>query len=300
MEQRERFRGCLLGLAVGDALGMTVENWPRGSFEPMTDIVGGGPFDRPAGHWTDDTAMAICLATSLVEHGGFDAPDQMDRYCKWAAGEFLESTGTNFDIGGTIAEALLGFKNTGNPYSGSSDPQSSGNGCIMRLAPIPMFFFSDEKAVERYAEDSSKTTHGSAECLGACKLLARIIWRALQGKSKSKVAFDDSLSFSGTAKIKAIAQGSYTQKTETEIRGTGYVVESMEAAMWCFIQTDTFEEALLKAVNLGGDADTTAAVCGQVAGAYYGIQGIPSRWLNVLEMRGEIIGLADRLLLHSS
>ena len=136
MDSRDAFRGCLLGLAVGDAVGTTVEFRPRGTFEPLTDMVGGGPFGLRAGEWTDDTSMALCLATSLVERNGFDARDQMERYCRWADQGYLSSTGTCFDIGGTVASALQRFQYTGEPYSGSTNPYSAGNGCIMRLAPI--------------------------------------------------------------------------------------------------------------------------------------------------------------------
>ncbi|MFS8860996.1 ADP-ribosylglycohydrolase family protein [Synechococcus sp. B60.1] len=295
MQQQDRFRGCLLGLAVGDAIGTTVEFRPRGSFTPLTDMVGGGPFHLRAGQWTDDTSMALCLATSLVECNGFDAHDQMRRYCKWAETGYLSSTGTCFDIGSTTASALRRFRQTGNPFAGSSDPRSAGNGCITRLAPIPMFFFPNLEAAERFAAESSRITHGAAECLDACRLLARIICRALSGSSKDEVALGDSQTFVGAEKIVAIARGAYRQKLEDEIRGSGYVVDSLEAAMWCFVRSHSFEEAVLMAANLGNDADTTAAVCGQVAGAYYGVQGIPVAWLERLALHLEIAELADRL-----
>jgi len=295
MELKDRFRGCLLGLAVGDAVGTTVEFRPRGSFEPLTDMIGGGPFNLRPGQWTDDTSMALCLATSLVECNGFDAHDQMMRYCRWAETGYLSSTGTCFDIGNTVASALRRFRQTGGPFAGSSDPFSAGNGCIMRLAPIPMFFFPDVVAAERFAAESSRTTHGAAECLDACRLFARIICRALSGRPKDEVILGDSQTFVGSEKIVAIARGAYLEKQESGIRGSGYVVDSLEAAMWCFAHADSFAEAILMAVNLGDDADTTAAVCGQVAGAYYGARQIPAAWLERLALRSEITELADRL-----
>ncbi|MCS7015098.1 MAG: ADP-ribosylglycohydrolase family protein [Gemmatales bacterium] len=295
MELQERYRGCLLGLAVGDAVGTTVEFRSRGTFPPLTDMVGGGPFGLEPGQWTDDTSMALCLATSLVECNGFNALDQMQRYCKWAETGYLSSNGRCFDIGRTVAAALSRFLQTGESFAGSDRPYSAGNGCIMRLAPIPMFFFPDVEAAEHYAAESSRTTHGAAECLDACRLFGRIICRAFTGQSKEEVLLGDSSSFAGAEKIVAIAQGKYLNKAENQIRGSGYVVESLEAALWCFAQTSNYKDAVLLAANLGDDADTTAAVCGQVAGAYYGVSQIPASWLERLALRSQITDLADRL-----
>ncbi|MCL6530782.1 MAG: ADP-ribosylglycohydrolase family protein [Meiothermus ruber] len=295
MNLKDRFRGCLLGLAVGDAVGAAVEFCPRGSFEPLTDMVGGGPHHLLPGQWTDDTSMALCLATSLKECGGFDALDQMNRYCLWQETGYLSSTGSCFDIGTTVRTALDRFRQTKDPYAGSSHPRTAGNGCIMRLAPVPMFYFPNLQAAEHYAAESARTTHGAAECLDACRLLARIICRALLGRPKDEVVLADSNTFTGAEKIVAIAQGAYLEKPREALRGTGYVVESLEAALWCFAHTDSFAEAVLAAANLGEDADTTAAVCGQVAGAYYGVQGIPAAWLERLALGSEITALADGL-----
>jgi ADP-ribosyl-[dinitrogen reductase] hydrolase len=299
MNERDRSRGCLLGLAIGDAVGTAVEFRGRGTFEPLTDMAGGGPFGLLPGQWTDDTSMALCLATSLVERGGFDPIDQMNRYCRWADTGYMSSTGVCFDIGLTVASALRRYQRDGNPYAGSSDPNTAGNGCIMRLAPIPMYFCPDLDEVGRYAEDSARTTHGARECLDACRLLAGIICRALLGQSKNDVMLGDAGSFVSGEAIAAIACGSYLERSERNIRGSGYVVQSLEAAMWAFARTDTFEGAILAAANLGDDADTTAAVCGQVAGAFYGEQGIPRRWVERVALGSAIVALADRLSVKS-
>ena len=295
MDLQDRYRGCLLGLATGDAVGTSVEFQPRGSFVPLTDMLGGGPFNLLAGQWTDDTSMALCLATSLLERDGFDARDQMERYCRWADQGYLSSTGRCFDIGGTVAAALSRFQRSGEPFAGSTHPHSAGNGSIMRLAQVPLFYFPDLEATERYAADSSRTTHGAAECIDACRLLARIIYRALQGKTRDTVVHGDRKTFSGKGKIVAIASGAFQDKAIRDIRGSGYVVESLEAALWCFTNTDSFREAVLLAANLGDDADTTAAVCGQVAGAFYGAAEIPAGWLEQLAQRAKITYLAEQL-----
>jgi ADP-ribosyl-[dinitrogen reductase] hydrolase len=263
-------------------------------------MIGGGHFNLLPGQWTDDTSMALCLATSLLECNGFDALDQMERYCRWMETGYLSSTGYCFDLGRTVANALREFRRSGNPFAGSTHPYSAGNGCIMRLAPVPMFYYPDLNAVEQYAMESCRTTHGAQECLDASRLFARIICRALLGRSKNEVILGDKESFAGSEKITAIARAAYQSKRKEDIRGSGYVVESLEAAMWCFAQTERFEDAVLLAANLGDDADTIAAVCGQVAGAYYGMSAIPAGWLEKLTMREEITELADRLWLKHS
>jgi len=299
METIDRFYGCLLGLACGDAVGTTVEFRPRGSFIPLTGMTGGGPFGLQPGQWTDDTSMALCLAASLAECNGFDAHDQMKRYVQWMENGYFSSTGRCFDIGGTTSQALHRYLRLGDPFSGSTDPHSAGNGSIMRLAPVPMYYHPDRAAAIRHAAESSRTTHGATECLDACRLLAAIIHAALSGQDKETVLFgqagrlpvDDPL----TPKILDIAEGAYRHKSVDEIDGSGYVVKSLEAALWCFHTTGGYSEAILAAANLGNDADTTAAICGQVAGAYYGLPGIPTSWLDRLALRDEIARLAEAL-----
>ena len=260
----------MLGLAAGDAVGATVEFKPRGSFAPLTDMVGGGPFRLQPGQWTDDASMALCLGYSLNECSGFDAHDQMTRYVRWWQEGYLSSTGACFDIGVTVSKALQKFQRSGEPFAGSTDPHTAGNGCIMRLAPIPLFYFPDMDAAAKYAAESARTTHGAVECLDASRLLARILVRALQGAPKEQVLYGDATTFTGAPKIEAIARGDYRDKAASQIHGSGYVVDCLEAALWCVQRTESFADAVLLAANLGDDADTTAAVCGQVAGAYYG------------------------------
>lgn len=295
IDQASRYRGCLLGLAVGDAVGTTLEFKRPGTFEPIDDMVGGGPFNLDPGQWTDDTSMTLCLATSLIECNGFDANDQMQRYCRWWHEGYLSSTGNCFDIGNTVSDAPRRYEATGNPFAGSTDPDTTGNGSIMRLAPVPMFYAQDMDAAEHYAAESSRTTHGTIECVDACRLLARMLVRALRGESKADVLLADADRPALADRIAAIARGGYLGKSMNEVRGTGYVVQSLEAALWAFDSTTNFRDAVLAAANLGDDADTTAAICGQVAGAFYGDQDIPKPWLTRLAFQENIAALADRL-----
>ncbi len=291
IDVRDRYLGAMLGLACGDAIGTTVEFSPRGSFAQVTDMTGGGPFRLQSGQWTDDTSMALCLAESLLTKGGFDPADQMTRYLNWWHWGYLSSTGTCFDIGMTVRDALGRFHESGKPYSGSTSADSAGNGSLMRLAPVVLFAHADMANVHQYAADSSRTTHGAPEAVESCQLFAEILSAALSGKSKDLLLKDLQLK-PRLAKTEAIAKGTFLKKDETEIHGTGYCIASLEASLWCFFKTDNFQDAVLRAANLGDDADTTAAITGQIAGAYYGAQGIRPDWIEKLSMRADIESMA--------
>lgn len=289
---RDRYRGAPLGLAAGDALGTAVEFRPPGTFAPVSEITGGGPFALEAGQWTDDTSMALCLAESLIECRGFDLADQLRRYVRWWREGHLSATGECFDIGTTTRRALDGFRRTGEPCA-PADEFSAGNGSIMRLAPVPMFWANDADAAAAFAARSSTATHAAPEAVGACRYLAAILARALNGAPRTELTAPIDGLPPGVA---AVAAGSYRALDPPEIAGTGYVVKSLEAALWTFHRGEDFADGARLAVNLGDDADTTGAVYGQIAGAFHGAGGIPERWRAVLAMRGRIEGFADRLL----
>ncbi|WP_208640157.1 ADP-ribosylglycohydrolase family protein [Massilia violaceinigra] len=291
---RDRYRGSLLGLACGDAVGTTVEFSARGSFAPVTDMTGGGPFRLKPGQWTDDTSMALCLAESFLTKDAFDAADQINRYRNWWQWGYLSSTGTCFDIGMTVQDALSRYAVSGDPYSGSTNPRSAGNGSLMRLVPAVLFAYPDRARALQHAADSSRTTHGAPEAVQACQLFAGILSAALDGQPKNALLVN--AGFMPTEpKLAAIAAGAFLDKADSEIRGTGYAVDSLEAALWCFFHTDSYEAAVLRATNLGDDADTTAAIVGQIAGAWYGVDAIPAGWLDKISMRAEIDDMACRL-----
>lgn len=292
---RERYLGCLLGLACGDAVGTTVEFRARGSFAPLTGMVGGGPFSLRAGEWTDDTSMALCLAASLIHCRGFDARDQMNRYCNWRAHGYMSSNGECFDIGMTVSAALDRYRRDDDPYAGDPGPRAAGNGALMRLAPVPMLWRADAERTRHYAAQSTRTTHGAEEALDCSRLFASQLRAALMGAGIEAI-LTPAMAPPASPKVAAIHARAYAGKREHDIAGSGYSVESLEAALWCFLHTDSFEAAVLRAANLGDDADTTAAICGQIAGAYYGVEAIPRDWLDTLVMREDIAAMAERLL----
>ncbi len=286
-----------MGLAIGDALGTTIEFQPPGSFSYLEDIVGGGPFNLAPGQWTDDTSMALCLAESLIECRGMNLSDQLSRYVRWYRNGHLSSTGKCFDIGNTVRAALENFENTGEPFSGLSSDYSAGNGSIMRLAPVPMFTSQDIKAAIRDSGLSSMTTHKNKAAVDACRYFGALIWGALNGVEKNHLLSNAYLpgDLNLIEEIEQIARGSFKQKGPPEIRGTGYVVKSLEAALWAFYRSSDFKSGSLLAVNLGDDADTTGAVYGQIAGAYYGEAGLPNRWRAMLAFKDLIRTYADQI-----
>ena len=303
MNKPEQFKGCLLGLAAGDALGTSLEFKPPGSFVPIQDMLGDGPFHLKAGEWTDDTSMALCLAESLIERQGFDPMDQMERYLRWYRQGHLSSNGRCFDIGNTVRQALESFERNREPYSGSSDPYSAGNGSLMRLAPVAIFYASKpELAIQRCA-DSSRTTHAAPTAVDGCRYLGALLVGALNGTSKDDLLGKNYAPIEGywdshplVPEIKEIAEGGFKNKQPPEIKGSGYVVRSLEAALWAFYHSKDFREGCLLAANLGDDADTTAAIYGQLAGAYYGVQNIPQSWRDKLSQHQLIEDYALSLL----
>lgn len=303
VELESRYAGSLLGLACGDALGTTLEFTSPGSFEPILEIQGGGPFQLPAGYWTDETSMAMCLAESLVERGGFDAADQMQRYVRWWKEGHWSSTGQCFDIGTTTAEALAKFVETGEPMSGSREPDTAGNGSLMRLAPVVLFYAADASEAIRLAGESSRTTHGARACIDCCRYMAALLAGALAGVSKEELCSPKFTPQAGLwqreplhKEVEVVAMGSFRRRNPPYIKGSGFVVRSMEAALWAFFHGRSFEDGALKAVNLGDDADTTGAIYAQLAGAHYGEEAIPERWRKKLYRGVEVRAMAVRLL----
>ena len=297
----DRILGCLLGLAVGDALGTAVEFQARDSFPPVTDMVGGGVFDLAPGQWTDDTSMALCIAASLTETGAYDPRDQLARFVRWYRDGYLSSTGRCFDIGNQTRAALEEFEATGEPYRESVGGMSAGNGSLMRLAPVAMAFCDDPDAAGRFSADSSRTTHPAVECVEACGAYGRLIAAAIEGASRTElyVLAADLAEQVTNPDLATILRGSYRVKERDEISSSGYVLHSLEAALWALARTDDFLEGALLAVNLGDDADTVGAIYGQLAGALYGRSEIPESWRNRLHDVGMIedlaAGIADRV-----
>ena len=286
--------GALLGLAVGDAVGTTLEFKHRGSYPLLTDMIGGGPFRLEAGQWTDDTSMALALADSLLANDPFDPEDLMRRFVSWRDEGEYSCTGTCFDIGNTVSSALRRWTQTGDPIAGSADPDTAGNGSLMRLAPVAIRYWQQPEKMGQVAALQSQTTHGAAEAVSACTAYAELIADAISGKSRSEVMTPRRGDYAHG--VSNILGGSWRGKHRDQVQSSGFVLHSFEAALWSIGRTGDFRSAILTAANLGGDADTTAAIAGQLAGALYGASGIPDEWLEKLAWKEQIEQKAGELL----
>ena len=284
----DNWMGSFVGLAIGDQLGCLTENKSFGTFERVRDIDKGS-------FWTDDTSQALCIADSLISTREFDLVDQLERYSRWLFEGYLSCKEWAYGCGPTARLAITNYKISGTPQP-VTDQET--NGALMRLAPVPLFYSHDLKKAVQKSGESARSTHDNPVCIDACRLYGSMIVKAMQGHSKDIVLSYDSDLWSNdplTASIDEVARGSYKDKEPPKIKGTLNMTESIEAALWSFDRSSSFGEGALKAVNLGDDADTTAAIFGQLGGAYYGYQGIPDSWKSKLIDRGLIEYIANKL-----
>ncbi|CAF1202542.1 unnamed protein product [Didymodactylos carnosus] len=324
----DKIIGSLAGLALGDALGAHVEFRPRSYMlkNPVSKLIGGGTWGLKPGQWTDDTSMALCLATSLIVNQDFNPYDQLVRYKWWWKHGYMSSTGTCFDIGTATQESLQEFykrqmrlkQHLQTEHSIDMLPKEkrekfdcycshsgvAGNGALMRLAPVPLFFSRSPVHAVEYAGISARLTHGDEKAVDACRYYAALICAAVNGYNKDELLHEKfyqshfDKGWFGTKhlheEVYRVARGSYKKHNgyDEGIRGKGYIVNALEAALWAFWgDNDSFKDGALRAVNLGDDTDTTAAIYGQLAGAVYGMKGLPEEWLNQLYARDFIICL---------
>lgn len=287
----DRFAGVMLGLACGDAIGATTAFFERGTFEPVTGMVGGGAYHLEPGQWTDDTAMAMCLAESLAASEAFDPMDQMRRYLSWYRNGYWSARPHCFDIGQTTEHAIVQFERTRNPWSGPTHPITASNGSVMRLGPVVLRYFPHEHDVLHYAAQSSRTTHGAVLAVEGCVLLAYALLRLLQGCPKDN-CLEGASRHLAEPRLLRIADSALRCKPRSRVKSSGFVVHTLEAAFWCLMRAESFEQAILLAANLGDDADTVAAVTGQLAGACHGASSIPQPWLDSLYRGNDIETLA--------
>lgn len=279
---KNKAKGMFYGMASADALGAAVEFMEKGTFEPVTNYRGFGPHEIEAGQWTDDTSMALALADS-INKTGWDKNDQLKRYLDWRQNGKYSVNGCLFDIGTTTRFAIDNFELTGDLIS-DNDITCSGNGSIMRLAPVVIKYCeSNNEELTEKARESSETTHASIFCKDACVYMAIVLKALMHGEDRNIVL---TKSWWDSQKIKLIKNVyDIIENNEKEPNGSGFVIDSLYSALWAFKTSSSFEEAVLKAVNLGNDADTTGAVCGHFAGAYWGYDQIPQHLIDGLDKK---------------
>jgi ADP-ribosyl-[dinitrogen reductase] hydrolase len=304
-----RSKGAFYGNLIGDALGAPVEFQPRDSYPVVRTMQYCDTYDLPAGSFTDDGSMMLCLAASLVNAGGQDAHNQLAHYVAWYREGYMSVNGECFDIGRTTREALEEYEAEGITEARTTEEFQAGNGSVMRLAPIPIFFAA-QTIEEIWLEGmrSSRTTHGAPVAVWGCGLWAALTALAIRGASKwDLLKFLHSVPYSSCNEIahyplawKAVLDREFMDMHRDDVKSGGYVVDSCEAALWAFFRTSTFAEGALLVVNLGRDTDTVGAIYGILAGAFYGYEGIPQEWLDALQCKPMVNAVWDDLCECSS
>lgn len=292
MTADDRARGAIFGLAVGDALGAPVETRPRGSFAPITGYRGGGYFRLPPGAWTDDTAMALCLADSLIEVQPFSERDLLDRFFGWVTRAENTSTGICIGAGANTLRTLSALHRSGGTEASRLGARADGNGVLMRLAPVPVRYRLDPQTAQQVALRQGRTTHASrlseAACAFACDLMLHLLagepWDAALDRVRAAVAEPEI-----EQRVGALGGNNLPPSS-------GFVLDTLQAALWAVNRANSFSEAVLAAVNLGGDTDTVGAVAGQIAGARWGFSAIPAEWISGLVRSDLVARAADRLV----
>jgi len=293
---QNRKKGCFYGVPVGDALGTPIEKKKAGTFVPITDYRDGSPRNwnqqgSKAGEWTDDTSMCLALADSLGN--GHSQKDQLDKYVDWYKNGKYTPTGKCYGMGRTTRQALDDFIKTGQLESGLVETR--GNGSIMRIAPVAIKYAFD-KDLRRIAIESSVTTHNNPVCKAACEYMAVVLGGLIRGLPANVVldpTWEETARLDLVPEIRSVADGGFLTET---VDGEFNVRSSLISGLWAFATSYSFEEAVLKAVNLGNDADTTGAIAGQFAGAYYGFDAIPQRFIDSLAKKDLIEQYLNRIL----
>lgn len=302
--REERIRALLLGVAVGDALGVPVEFRPRGSFH-VDGMRGHGTHDQPAGTWSDDTSLTLALADA-VEGDAVSLPRLARNFIAWHDTGAFTPHGVVFDIGNATARAIGRLKRGVPPeQAGGTKERDNGNGSLMRVAPL--VFLMDGKVPEerfRLIKAVSSVTHAHAWSVTACFIFLELLRKLLAGTPKEEAYAElraelatppPFLDAGALPKFRRVLEEDIRALPEAEVRSSGFVVDTLEAALWSCLTTNTYGDAVLKAVNLGEDTDTTGAVTGALAAAAYGRESIPEWWVAQLQGRRQIDCMAERM-----
>lgn len=311
MTERNRMLEGMMGLVVGDALGCPVQFLTREEIKkrgPVLGMEGYGTYNMPVGTWTDDSSMALCELASIKEKKGIDLDDIMERFMDWEFNGAYTPFGEAFDQGITCRSAIYDYREHKDAKNcGRTGEYANGNGGLMRILPVCLYYMdrknvictSDDEAIH-HVHQVTALTHDHLRSQIASGLYYFMVKAITYNPEKQSLpeclqrGLDEGFRFYGkdlrnlsemTHFSRLYSMKDFALVEEEAIRGSGYVVDSLEAAVWCLITTDTFKDCLLKAVNLGEDTDTVAAIAGGLAGLYYGYDQIPQEWLGVIQKR---------------
>ncbi|WP_203256190.1 ADP-ribosylglycohydrolase family protein [Hyunsoonleella ulvae] len=308
MDLLEKIRGGIIGVAVGDALGVPYEFLSRDEMKerPAKEMIGYGSHNQPAGTWSDDSSLTFCLMEGLLE--GYNTKNIADKFIEWYDESYWTPHGHVFDIGVTTRQSIFYMKKGHTPeICGGMDEYSNGNGSLMRILPLVYFIKDIEGIDERYqiVKNISSLTHAHLRSVIACFIYVEYALELLVNSNKIEayqIIKNRVKTFLNTKDLNPQELGFYFDILEDDIysieedriSGSGYVVNSLKASLWCFINMNNYEDAVMKAINLGEDTDTTAAIAGGLAGLYYGINSIPKTWRDKLVKYDEIEDLIFR------
>lgn len=307
MQSDSKTLAGLMGVCVADALGVPVEFSSRADRvrSPVETMFGYGTYNQPPGTWSDDSSLTFCLADSMC--WGFSLDAIADSFCRWYSDDYWTPHGNVFDIGNSTAKAIERLKQGVPPLeAGGKDEHSNGNGSLMRILPLAYYHknLDFSQLIER-VHNVSSITHAHLRCQIACGIYISIAVcllndsdpksAYLQGIQNAREIYSQDVYAKERPHFERVFSGDISSLPEESINSNGYVINTLEAALWCFLNTSSYREAVLKAVNLGGDTDTTAAVTGGLAGIYYGVNNIPQEWIDQIARKDDIIYLARRL-----
>lgn len=303
-----KINSALFGVAVGDALGVPVEFNSRQTIakNPVIDMVGYGTYNLPAGTWSDDSSLTFCLAEALTQD--YDLNTIGQNFVKWYDENYWTPHGNVFDIGVATRQAISRLAQGAKPeLAGGFEVSDNGNGSLMRILPL-LFYIRDKPINERYdiTKQVSSITHGHIRSVIACFYYLEFARQIILGKGKFEIYKDlqteianhltnCSINPTEIRLFDRLLKNDIHKLTEDDIQSSGYVLHTLEASIWCLLTTDNYKEAVLKAVNLGSDTDTTGAVTGGLAGLLYGFDNIPTNWIKQIARKKDIENLAERL-----
>ena len=302
----DRVKAVIMGHAVADALGVPVEFNSRMELDqnPVSDMMGYGTYCLPEGCWSDDTSMSIATLDSLAE-GRVDFEDIMDKLCLWYTKHEYTPMGNRFDVGNICAEAITNYIKGVRPATrcGLDGTYSNGNGSLMRIHPFVLYAFVKGIGFDEWIDivaQGSCLTHSHERSEIGCGIFSFVLMRLLENPDKSVVykALSEAEEFykkhEEIEPYKRLLSPAFDKTDRNEIKSSGYIVDSLEAAIWCLLTTDNYRDCVLKAVNLGEDTDTVAAIAGALAGALYGYDDIPKKWILTLKRWDYLEEMCDR------